>query len=184
MPRTKQSRNPDGTGTYRRRSNGRWEGRVLLPDGTRTSVYADSQKDAQRMVADLVRDARRGLKADRGAVTVAAYLRQWIGDLEERSQVRPSTAKSYRGHIERHVIPSVGKVALRDLTPHHINVMLDTVVKGGASPTTANRVRSTVRAALNDAISARMIPDNAAQLSKSKRERRDRVNPLEIDQIR
>lgn len=53
----------------------------------------------------------------------------------------------------------------------------------GVSPTTANRVRSTLRIALGDAVSERIIPDNAAKLSKARKERRDRVRPLEHDQI-
>lgn len=177
-------RNPSGTGSFRQRHETLWEGRLTLPDGQRVSVYGASLKAAQRSARDVRDDAHRGLTAGRGAVTVKAYMAQWIADMHDQGRVREGTWRSYNGHVKNHIIPHLGSIRLRDLTAHHVNTMLSKVLRTGTGPTTANRVRATLRIALGDAVSARMIADNAAKLSKARKERRERIRPLTVEQLR
>jgi integrase len=197
MTESRKRRNPSGLGSFRQRRNGLWEGRITLPDGERVSVYGKTETEVKHEVRERLRDAERGLDTRRGAVTVKAYMTQWIADAKESGHIREGTWRAYNGHVQNHIIPALGRLQLRNLTPHHVNQMLSKIVtrtdrssdadgkrKGGVSPTTANRVRATLRIALNDAVSARMIPDNAAKLSRARKERRERIRPLELEQVR
>jgi hypothetical protein len=45
---------------------------------------------------------------------VARWLRYWLAQAEPH--LRPSTAHGYRDHIDRYLIPSIGRITLADLT--------------------------------------------------------------------
>jgi hypothetical protein len=45
---------------------------------------------------------------------VARWLRYWLAQAEPH--LRPSTLHSYRDHIDRYLIPSIGRITLADLT--------------------------------------------------------------------
>jgi hypothetical protein len=53
-------------------------------------------------------------QAAAGAWTVARWLRYWL--TQDEPYLRPSTLHCYRDHIERYLIPSIGRVTLADLT--------------------------------------------------------------------
>jgi len=53
-------------------------------------------------------------QAAAGAWTVARWLRYWLAQAEPH--LRPSTLHGYRDHIDRYLIPSLGRVTLADLT--------------------------------------------------------------------
>ena len=53
-------------------------------------------------------------EAAAGAWTVARWLRYWLAQAEPH--LRPSTLHGYRDHIDRYLIPSIGRITLADLT--------------------------------------------------------------------
>jgi integrase len=53
-------------------------------------------------------------EAAAGAWTEARWLRYWLAQAEPH--LRPSTAHGYRDHIDRYLIPSIGRITLADLT--------------------------------------------------------------------
>jgi integrase len=75
-------------------------------------------------------------------------------------------------------------VKLRNLTPQHVNRMMADMVAKGASPATANRVRATIRTALTSAVKWGYVSQNVASLADARREKKGRIKPLELDQIR
>ena len=66
------------------------------------------------------RDAARGSPTSRTMPTVGAWLQARV---EGRVSLRASTLVSYRGHIDRHLIPHLGHLELNDLRPAHIQTM-------------------------------------------------------------
>jgi Phage integrase, N-terminal SAM-like domain len=52
-------------------------------------------------------------QAAAGAWTVARWLRYWLTQAEPH--LRPSTLHGYRDHIDRYLIPSLGRITLADL---------------------------------------------------------------------
>jgi len=55
------------------------------------------------------------------AWTVGRWLRYW---LSTRTSIRPSTLRSYAEHVERHLIPHLGRIGLGALTSRHITDMI------------------------------------------------------------
>jgi integrase len=165
------------------RKDGRWEWKITLPNGVRRSFYGKTEREAREKKNQAIRDFESGLAQRNERLTVDAYLADWLeGTAKQR--VRPSTFESYRSHVDVHLVPALRSIRLRDLSSVHVNRMLTALVAGGMSPTTANRVRATLRTALTSAVKDGLILRNVAALSEPRRERRERITPLTADQAR
>lgn len=93
-----------------------------------------------------------------------------------------------RSRIERDIKPNIGKLAVQDVKPMHIDAMLQSVVKRGA-PTTANDVLRWVRRMFDYAVKRHMVEYNPASAftlgdAGGKEESRDRwLNRDELVQL-
>src|SRR5205823_12233252 len=56
--------------------------------------------------------------------TVAGWLRHW---LSTRTSIRPSTVRSYTEHVERHLIPHLGRIRPGELTGRDVAGMFATL---------------------------------------------------------
>lgn len=98
-------------------------------------------------------------------------------------ELRPTTARSYRGHIDNHLVPQLGRLPLGDLRVHHVDGMLDGIRKANASsaravgPATQRRIIAIPRSALKDAASNRLLSWNPAAHAKIEKAVRPKVNP-------
>jgi integrase len=97
--------------------------------------------------------------------TVAAWLQHW---LEGRSRLRARTRVSYQEHIDRYLVPHLGEAVLEELTPARVQRAFEGIaghITPGGRPVaaaTVQRVRATLRAALNTAVRERLLPSNPA----------------------
>ena len=103
-------------------------------------------------------------EAAAGAWTVARWLRYWLAQAEPH--LRPSTVHGYRDHIDRYLIPSIGRITLADLTGKRLqacfNLLARQRTKKGTpiAASTVDRVRATLRSALNAAVREGLIASN------------------------
>jgi integrase len=92
--------------------------------------------------------------------TVAQYLRSWL-ERSARPSVSAASYKRYRAVIEHHVVPNLGRIPLRRLTPGHIemtkNHLLSTL-----SPTGVRYVLVVLSTALEQAVRWEMLNRNPA----------------------
>ncbi len=101
--------------------------------------------------------------------TVARWLRHW---LSTRSSIRPSTLRSYTDHVERHLIPYLGRIRLGELTGRDVAAMFAALARTQTrlgrppTPSTMHRIRATLRSALNAAIRDGLLRDNPARLAE------------------
>ncbi|UBU12969.1 site-specific integrase [Nonomuraea gerenzanensis] len=99
--------------------------------------------------------------------TVAQWLHYWLSVVEQR--IRPTTYKAYRDHIRLFLIPHLGPIPLRRLSRRHVVKMFTTVASRRTrygkpiSAATLERIRATLRAALNEAVREDLIRDDPAR---------------------
>ncbi len=179
---TTRRRSANHTGTSHKRKDGRWEWKISLPDGRRKSFYGATEGEARTRAKVALKDMDQGVDISVKDLTVAQFLNRWI-DETAADRVRPSTLRSYRGHIDVHIIKHLGSIKLRNLTPQSVNRMLATIVATGASPTTANRIRATLRTALASAVKWGLVARNVAALSDARKESKVRVKPMQLEEI-
>ncbi|MFC9973839.1 tyrosine-type recombinase/integrase [Spirillospora sp. NPDC127200] len=118
-------------------------------------------------------------------LTVGDYLERWLAGRKKR--LRAGTYRSYADHIRLYFTPVIGHIRLDRLRVHDVDSVFDTIdelndtiqqaresgdlelrarVKGRrlVSAATKQRIRATLRAALNKAIKERLIDINVAAL--------------------
>jgi integrase len=115
-------------------------------------------------------------------MTVTTFLSRWLESVAA-DRVRPSTLAAYQSHVSNHITPSIGRVKLVKLGALHVEDMMAGMVGAGLSASTANRVRATLRNALESAVKWRYVNHNAAALAGPRKERRERVQPLTPEQM-
>jgi integrase len=103
-------------------------------------------------------------EAAAGAWTVARWLRYWLAQAEPH--LRPSTAHGYRDHIDRYLIPSIGRITPAYLTGRPLQACFSLLARQRTAkgtliaPSTVDRVRATLRSALNAAVREGLIAGN------------------------
>jgi integrase len=131
---------PLGThGTIRTYRHGKgWKARTLYRDWDGVTRYvqanAPTEAAAKRKLAESVRDRQR---SDPGSVItpdtrVDVLAEAWWNEIEQGSH-SPGTRRNYRDRLDRQVIPSLGRLRVRELTTGAIDRHLRAVrVKNGA----------------------------------------------------
>jgi hypothetical protein len=80
--------------------------------------------------------------------------------------LRPSTLHGYRDHVDRYLIPSLGPITLADLTGKRLQACFDLLARQRTrkgtliAASTVDRVRATLRSALNAAVREGLIAAN------------------------
>ncbi|SEL30522.1 tyrosine-type recombinase/integrase [Nitrosovibrio tenuis] len=98
------------------------------------------------------------IEAEKNALSVGQLADEYFERMIVGHWKHPNIVRS---RIERDIKPNIGKLAVQDVKPMHIDVMLQTIVKRGA-PTTANDVLRWVRRMFDYAMKRHMVEYNPA----------------------
>ncbi|MGH8946235.1 MAG: tyrosine-type recombinase/integrase [Acidimicrobiia bacterium] len=123
------------------------------------------RKDAERLAANLAADLN-GRNDNGRSLTFGVYLAtRWLPS--KKLELAHSTWHGYRRKVELHVMPSLGKIPLRRLRPHHLERLYDEKLhpqNGGRplAPKTVLEIHLIIRGALNDAVRRGIVTRNVA----------------------
>lgn len=78
------------------------------------------------------------------------YLDTWLDNV--RPSIAPATFTSYRGHVELHIAPVLGHLTVGALRPADVHRLIGKLLEDGKSPSTVQRVITTLRMALGQAV--------------------------------
>lgn len=78
-----------------------------------------SEDDAEKFLTATLRKVDTNTYADPGKLTVAEYLRKWLANYCEENLAQNTYAR-YKGIVENHLIPGLGRIPLAKLQPLHI----------------------------------------------------------------
>lgn len=118
---------------------------------------AEARREAQGQYSD------PDVSVEFGRMTVGDWLDKWLQmrtDPHGERPLRPSTADTYRSHIETEWKPQIGNVRLRDLTASRVEAVHRHLRKKGVTEATVQRYYATLRKAINDAFRKGYIPRN------------------------
>jgi integrase len=184
----------NGEGGLYKRSDGRWFGAVVTGyDSTgrprRKTVSARTKADALRKLSDLQRQIDVGYVPPARQETVAKLLRRWDTDVLS-TQVMPLARENYRSIAERHIIPTLGRKQVRNLTVADVQHLLATKLKGvpgksrPLSVSTVRRIRSVLAQALDECVVEGSLTRNVAALTKPPKAQRAEGRTLTPEQAR
>ncbi len=161
----------NGEGTiYQRASDGRWLGVVVAgytPEGRpiRKTVSARTRAEASRKFRELQRQLEDGLPAPDATVTVTTLFTRWHDDVLTH-QVAPSAAENYLSVATHHIVPTIGRKRLRDLTTADVDRLIARELAAGCSVSMARRVRSVLAQAIDQAVRWNWVGRNVATLAR------------------
>ncbi|GBE22693.1 tyrosine recombinase XerC [bacterium BMS3Bbin01] len=124
-----------------------------------------NREDAERLAARLAKELK-GRNDEGRSLTFGAYLTtRWLPG--KKLQLARSTWDGYRRKIDPHILPTLGKVSVRRLRPHRLEVLYDQKLHpidgtGALAPKTVLEIHLIIRGALNDAVRRGIVTRNVA----------------------
>jgi integrase len=148
------------------------------------------KKDAEKRHASVAVDVDKGTHtAASKSITVAQAAQDWLKFVELEGRER-ATILSYRIHVDRHIVPRIGREKLAKLTTPHINRFRDDLLASVASRSLAKAVLKSFKAILKDAHRRGNVAQNVARdviigtTGRSKRKLKAGVDIPTPDEIR
>jgi len=169
MPRTRKpvGRRDNGEGSIREKPNGRFEGRIRLGDAQR-SVSGTTKDEVRAKLDKLVREHAQGIDAAAGREPLRTYLVRWI----ETADLDPNTRRGYLSYARKRIVPALGDFRLDKLAVRDVRAFLVTLRQTKLAPASIRQIHAILRAALNDAVRAELLPRNVAALVRPPKVRR------------
>lgn len=159
--------------------------------GRRKRVYRvcnGRKPDAERELANIIRELEQGTYIEPSKTTVAEYLRYWLDAYGVN--LAPSTFASYNRIVNTHIIPSLGGIELARLQPLQIQTYYSEKLKGGRadgtgglSPRTVQYHHTVLREALQHAVKWQMLSRNPADATEPPKPSKAEIHPLTPDEL-
>jgi len=164
-----------------RRSDGRWAGRLKMPDGTTRWFYRKSQGAVEAALKDALDQLGTGVPLPNAKLTMGAWLREWMDSLQvtgpKRKGLKASTVDYYRRYCEKHLLGDkelsqkpLAKVEAADLARLYRRMTADKAEGGlGLSSTSAHHLHAIVHRALAAPIEGQIMA-NVEEINAAWRE--------------
>lgn len=128
--RRKPARKANGSGTIKKRKDGRYEGQVFVRTTSgelkRVSVYGRSWEECDEKITRLKADNYAGIGASVSSYTVSQWLNYWLEDVVKPAR-KPSTYVGYEVAVRLYLAPQLGKVKLTALKTADVRGMLNRI---------------------------------------------------------
>ena len=190
-------RRPSGDGLVRKRSDGRWEGRIVVghkDDGKPIyrSVFASKQSELMPKLNELKAQYAGVRLTEDSSLTLGEWMARWMEEYK-KPILRPSTYSGYSKDIENHILPYLGAKKLTQLKTSdiqkHYNRLLESGRKHdhgkgkGLSNATVRGIHMVLREALDSAVREGLIPKNPADGTSPPKIHRKEKQVLTKDQL-
>ena len=194
-------RRANGEGNLRKRKDGRWEGRYTAgrdPETGRAiykNVLGKTQAEAKAKLKQAIEEAKGLDTAKVGRYTVGQWMEVWF-EHYAKIKVRPSSHQTYRGYIDNHIKPNIGKVPLEKLTPLELQKFYKKLLEQGRagrlesrhqakglSPKTVRNIHQIISSAMNLAREQKLITANPAEGCALPRLEHKEMKTLLVEQL-
>ena len=126
----------NGEGNIRKRKDGRWEGRYTAGHDPETgkpiykNVLGRTQTEAKSKLKAAIEETKSLDITKAGKYTVGAWMDEWFENYA-KVKVRPSSHQTYRGYIDNHIKPNIGKIPLEKLTSLELQKLYKKLLEKG-----------------------------------------------------
>ena len=191
-----------GDGGVSLRKDGRWEGRVVVGYDDKglpvtKNVLAKTKSDCIAKLKAL-RDSIQAPASEqpKPGIPLGDWLDIWY-QTYKKSNLRPNTQMSYERRIYQHIIPALGNIQMDKLTTNDIQQFYAKLKQGGRllrtelygeglSDQTVRGVHTTLHAALDKAVSEKLLfrnPADGCRLPSAKAREMQVLTPEEIQRL-
>lgn len=179
---TNKSRRANGQGyTYK---NGKSFRTVITDKGRKVtasgSTAAESRRLAKAKLSSLPVVTGSVVVRD-GSITLEQFLLPWLEHVHQK-KIAETTYLRYLGLANKFIIPSLGRIALRNVTKKHIKELLESMAMCGQSARSAQQARALLSVAFNYAIEMEIVMANPVKLVKNPSLPPTKRNPLSMEE--
>ena len=178
----------NGSGTIRKRADGRWEGKYTLGYDPKTgklirkSVYGKTQKEVRLALSKIVSEMDSGTYAEPSKMKVSQWLDEWLASYT--MNIKPATRSAYEEHIRVHIKPSLGDIPLKQLSTRDIQQLYTNLLKERElSPKTVRNIHGVLHRTLEQAKLLGYIRVNPADAAVTPRMEKKQVETLDAEDI-
>jgi integrase len=151
-----------------------------------------TKKEAEKACNEMIYQLEHGTFVDPKDMTLEEYLKDWLKEYC-KPKLTPCTYDGYETNVEKHIIPSLGKILLQKLQPIQVQKFYNELLekgranaKGGLSPASIRYIHSTLRKALNHAVKMQYIIRNvceAVEIPKIKKYDAKFLNKVQVNEM-
>ena len=158
-----------------------WRAGYRGPDGREHSKSFGRKVDAERWLRDELQKQDRGLWVDpsAGAVGLGAYAEEWFRGLV----LKPKTVAGYRSLLDSRILPTLGSVELRRITPDLLRSWIAEMAAEGLSASRMAQAKRVVSAVLSQAVTDGLIGRSPAESVKVPKTRERQPRFLTAEQV-
>jgi integrase len=188
MAKKKSRGNGDGDVFPRKNKDGKIIGYrgtywVQTADGPKRRYVSGKTKAETRAALNKAKaDRDGGLVYGADGLKVENYLRRWLED-SVKDTVRGTTFERYEQNCRKHIIPTLGHVKLKNLTPAHVRGLYKEKLQS-LSPRSVRYIHVTLHKALKQAMHDGLIPRNVTEAVKPPQIQREEMRPLTPEQAK
>ena len=139
----------------KKRKDGRYVTRIILPDGTKKDIYGTSTPEVNAKAKAIQREAETGVKLD-DHTTVGEWAEQWR-DIY-KSNLREHTKMNYKNAWNNHIRPHLDTKPLKSVLPVDVRAVMNSV--SNKSEDLQRKVLNTMRQMFDTAIQNRLMTVN------------------------
>ena len=183
-----ETKKANGSGTIRKRADGRWEGKYTLGYDPKTgklirkSVYGKTQKEVRLALSKIVSEMDSGTYAEPSKMKVSQWLDEWLASYT--MNIKPATRSAYEEHIRVHIKPSLGDIPLKQLSTRDIQQLYTNLLKERElSPKTVRNIHGVLHRTLEQAKLLGYIRVNLADAAVTPRMEKKQVETLDAEDI-
>jgi integrase len=177
------ARRGQGEGSIYLRKDGRWCASITLENRKRKAFYGKTRKEVQEKLRVALNEQKQGILSTGPQQTVNQFLEQWLEEIHKPS-IRIGTYKGYRGYLDKHVLPTLGRIPIQKLTPQHVQAFYTHKQQEGLSAESVNNIHGMLHKALDHAVRWGLVPRNVCDTVSLPKQARHEIQPLTEKQAR
>lgn len=149
-----------GDGSISLRKDGRYEGRYYVGEKRRT-VYGKTRKEVAEKLRKAIAESGKPLAFVPVDITFSEFMAQY--DDAVRGSMKRRSLETYRDIARLHLLPTFGTTKLKNLTRNQVQKLYSQKRDAGLSPARVRRIHGVLSAALNTAVTWKMVEGNVCK---------------------
>ncbi|WP_100406225.1 site-specific integrase [Bacillus solitudinis] len=142
-----------------------------------------TKKEAQAAAAELLNQLNKGISFDNENVIIEDFMKHWL-DSVAKHRVKPRTFLNYTRAMERRILPTFGKLKLKDLRLHHGQKAINDMLEEGRSPRYIEYTFILFKAAINYAIDSDLLYKNPFRQLEIPKPRRQKMTTWTSEEMK
>jgi integrase len=155
----------------------------------KTQTFKGTKRNTERVLREILISLEQGYYIKPNKITLDQWLRQWLKDYVSMNTT-DRTLESYSSIVGKHLIPTLGRIALADLQPQHIQSYYSEKIskgrtdgKGGLSARSVVYHHRILSKALDYAVKMGVVVRNIADVVQPPKIQKITMNTLSPEEI-